>query len=199
MGSLKTHKVKNLIDEYKLTAFVETGLYKGEGLEHAAGFSDFESLVSIDILEQWILKGQKKFKDDSRIHLLLGTSFSMLKESAPLVEGHRVLWWLDAHLPESCMGNRMVFKGNKIYDDETTFPLERELEAILSTHDFQKDVFLMDDLRIYENGDYDWGNWNTKGRYNDPGNADFVERLLGDTHTVMKGTLDHGFIKAVPK
>lgn len=197
MGSLSTHPIASLVGEYALTAFVETGLYKGEGLTFAAKLP-FKRLVSIDILQQWVDKGKETFKGDARVELLQGNSFDVMPEALELVKGHRVLWWLDAHLPEACIDNKMEFTGNKIFNDEMTFPLQGELETIAKERDISGDVFLIDDLRIYEDGDYTWGNWKTKGNYNDPGDISFVSTLLGKTHTIEKGTKDHGFLRAMP-
>jgi hypothetical protein len=200
MGSITKHDIAGYIEKYDLSAFVETGLYKGNGLTHAATFPQFQKLVSIDILPQWIKRGLKLFAADKRITLLLGNSFEVLPEALAVVEGHSTFWWLDAHLPESCMDKqgKMEFEGTELYDDSTTFPLAKELEVIL-TRDISHDVFLIDDLRIYENGNYYFGNWKTRDKYNAPDGADFVEELLGDTHTIARGNAEHGFIIAEPR
>lgn len=201
MGSLKNHDVGSLVEKHGLLAFVETGLYLGEGLAHAQTFPQFEKLVSLDIHVKWIVEGQEKF-NDPRITLLIGSSLDVLPKVLELVGDRPVLWWLDAHLPELSTEKHFDRKrepqGNKVFDDNTTFPMQGELEIITTRRDFARDVFLMDDLRMYENDSFGWGSWKHRDKYN-PGNSDFVETLLGETHTITRGLEEHGFLVAVPK
>ncbi len=207
MGNLREHPIGDWIEQYGLTAFVETGTYRGVGLYHAQQ-QPFEKLVSIDINEVWIER-QRVFEKDSRIKLLLGSSFQMIPEAIKIVGDRPVLWWLDAHLPEPCadesnqfLTGRLKYEGNKIYGDDETFPLQKEIEAIVnSDRDHSRDVFLIDDMRVYETGDYGWGNWDPEEKklYEAPEDATFVDRLLASTHEVKRDQRDHGYGIGFPK
>jgi hypothetical protein len=200
MGDLKNHDLEPYIRRCGLTSFAETGLYKGDGLKYAAGFS-FTTLVSIDIESEWYELGLKMFKDDYRVHLLLGDTSSSMEEIIAVLDGP-TLWWLDAHLPEShIISGRPVFDGNKKYGGVTTFPLESELRSIGELRDFSGDVFIIDDLRIYEDADYRWGPWKKeeKAKYTDPGSSSFIDDILGETHNIERSLNDHGYAVAEPK
>lgn len=201
MGSLSKHNLGTYILKHGLTSFAETGLYKGEGLEYAASFPEFTSLVSIDIEQKWYELGIEKFNCDPRITILLGDSIFMIEEMLDTLDGP-TLWWLDAHLPESHIGGGdPTFEGNKIYGGLTTFPLESELRDIGQLRDFSSDVFIIDDLRIYEDADYRWGSWKKeqKARYTDPGASTFIDEILGKTHNIERSLDDHGYAVAEPK
>lgn len=204
MGRLHFHDVQAWIDEYNLSAFVETGLEKATSLIHAQTFPELRKLVSIDINQKWINAAIKKgLHNDSRVTLLHGNSFDMLPSAIGVVRGHRVLWWLDAHFPEKYTPNKLDPKKSFVGVPQDThdmmFPVRREVEIITEGRDFSKDLFLMDDLRIYELGEYDGGNWKRRYLYDDPGNSSFAEELLGDTHTITRSGNESGYIIATPK
>ena len=77
-------------------------------------------------------------------------------------------------------------------------PLEIELEIISKTRDISKDIFIIDDLRVYKDGDYeDGGPWvhrKTAGAKN----CDFIEKLIGKTHILVEHNRDQGYIIAFP-
>lgn len=204
MGRLHFHDVQAWINTYELSAFVETGLERGTSLRHAQSFSSFQKLVSIDINEKWINAARKKgVHKDPRVTLLHGNSFDVLPEALDIVQGHRVLWWLDAHFPEKYSSERLdagrSFTGASPEDFAKMFPVKREIEVVVHGRDVSLDLFLMDDLRIYEVGEYDGGNWKRRHLYDNPGNSDFVEDLLGKTHNIARSGKESGYIIATPK
>ena len=95
-----------------------------------------------------------------------------------------ILFFLDAHFPGADFG----LAG---YEDETNedirIPLQKEMETIVSLRgaDIKKDVFIIDDLRIYEDGPYEAGPWELKEKLGGHG-IEFVYDLFAATHYIEK-------------
>ncbi len=168
MSRIEKIDLGDLIGQYGLAGFVETGLKRGEGLGYAMSFP-FEKLISIEIHGIYIRMNQAKTKDP-RVILLEGSSAKMLPTAVDLVEGLSVLWWLDAHLPTK-YAQRPI--GNTPID--LTFPLETELKSLLELRDCSGDVFLLDDMHFFRNEEL-------KREYGDPGDGSFIADLLESTH-----------------
>lgn len=80
-------------------------------------------------------------------------------------------------------------------------PLEEELSIIANNKDISNDVFIIDDLRIYEEGPFRGGNFPLVAR---PDNweftgIDFVYDILIETHNVKKNYNNEGYIICEPK
>jgi hypothetical protein len=73
------------------------------------------------------------------------------------------------------------------------------MEVIASRKQQYKDIILVDDLRIYEEGDFDSGN--LPGNVLPPKvrNTQFAEALFGDTHQIIKSFRDEGYLILLPK
>ncbi len=204
MGDLNHFNLTRLTKKHGLSSFVETGTYKGSGLRAAAAIKTFEKIVSMDISAEWIEFNTSFAKKDSRITLLKGPSKEMMSTAIEIIEDRPTLWWLDAHLPEACVNKsgRKKFDGDQSLGKEYTFPLEDELKIITEARrDHSKDLFVCDDLRIYESGDFYFGNWKPreKALYADaPSSADFIFDLLKETHSVKRDYRDHGYVIAYP-
>jgi hypothetical protein len=206
MSRLEKLDIGSFIEQYELTAFVETGLWRGYGLAHAMTFP-FSKLFSIEINSQSIRWNRSKTKD-SRVTLLLGSSIDMLPTAIDAVEDLRVLWWLDAHfqyppgksLPHNpdapfegeCLEPRTDTVESVLPDPRSQaatldhspqrrwplnmiFPLQTELETIRRLRNCERDVFLIDDLWMYNSA-------RSKEKWGDPGDLNFLEDLLGSTH-----------------
>ena len=59
------------------------------------------------------------------------------------------------------------------------------------------DVFVIDDLRVYEDGPFETGNWAERGLYGGDGIA-FIEELFEDTHYVVRSYNKQGFVMLFP-
>ncbi|MCE2680777.1 MAG: hypothetical protein LW629_10090 [Burkholderiales bacterium] len=117
--------------------FVETGLYRGDGVD-AALRSGFKKIYSIEPVQEFIDKCTVRFKkhvDSGSVKLVQGGSETELKKVLDEVTGP-VVYWLDGH-----------FQGVKQGEEENC-PLNKEIDAILARADFSRDVILIDDLRL---------------------------------------------------
>ena len=144
MGYLFHHDLKAYNTKYNLNTFVETGVWKGDGVAHALDVG-YEKIYSIELLDQFYNGAVERFKNDENITIIKGNTLNEMPDllfRIPLEHG--ILFWLDAHLPSHYL------RGE--YDHDTEFPLEKELKLIQTTRRNKEDVFIIDDLRIYEHG-----------------------------------------------
>lgn len=187
MGQLKRWPVERLVSDHSLVNFVETGTWKADGLLHAMR-SPFLNLFSIEVDQLlWSVAIDRVMFEqpgDVRWDIRLGES---LKEVAFILDGLTgpTLWWLDAHLPERYGGA-----------GPPRLPLADEVQLIVDHgRDHSKDVFIMDDWRLYER--YAYGNGNFPGGpVADPAP---IRQALAATHHLNVSALDEGYMVAKPK
>ena len=213
MGTLKKHDVSSLQDNYNLINYVETGTGEGECLEHAIIHS-FTNFHSIEIYDQVYLKAKEKFDILSSLcrkecKLYHGSSVDKLPEVLSLIEGP-TLFFLDAHFPGADFRHE---RYDAIKEDEIRIPLKVELETIIRMKDISKDVFIIDDLWLYEDANYQTGTLNDHLDKHFPGlgytreelsggqNSDFIYELFAqtDTHDIKKDYRDQGYLVLTPK
>lgn len=158
MGSLSNFNstcvsISELKSKYDLNVFVETGCFKGNTLRYVQDFK-FDRLYSCDIDKEMI---DICSNISPNLELFHCTSTEFLEQLLPKLDQDRVLFFLDAHLPEHDKNN-----GEKWIESELNFPLEQELEIINKYRKGKKDVIICDDLRIYEYGPFEGGNWDKR-------------------------------------
>ena len=187
MGSIASHDIKALKEEFQLEYFVETGAFKGAAISHALQFG-FKELFSSEIMRERFEEVQKKFYPVPNVHIYNSASTDFLNSIASLITGTRCLFWLDAHFVPS------VTNG----DQQISVPLEQELEIISKKPGFQDDVIIMDDLRIYKDGPFQNGNWIERKSF-DVGDEKFIYRIMGNTHDIIELYNDTGYVICKPK
>ena len=131
-------KVKQWVEDYKLTTFVETGCFEGSTLEF------FTSLglkcYSCDINSDYVKNCENKFPDAT---IYLGESVSFFKEWLPKIT-ERSYFWLDAHHPA-------MYQRPKLFTMDNYFPLFQELQLIKELKpNYQYDIILCDDINTVE-------------------------------------------------
>jgi len=175
--------------------FVETGTGDGSSCRHVAGAVKNINIHTIEYVPE-ILEKTKAVLGPlyANINFHLGSSKDVLAELVPTLRGG-TLFWLDAHFPGADYG---LASYDSFEDKTIRIPLEVELETICSLRDISKDVFVMDDLRIYEDGPFEEGNWTGRKILGGVG-IDFIRKLLEITHNIEKSYSQQGFIIARPK
>ena len=183
MGVLTDHDLVYYKTTHDLIGFIETGFEKGAGCAHALD-SGFEDITSIEISEEYVKNGNIFY--GNLMDIIKGDSSQVLPELLEMYPTNiNVLFWLDAHLPG--------WPNKEAEDTDTCFPLQKELEAIKEFR-LGKDVIIIDDLRIYENGPYEAGNW---GEFQI--GIQFIKDLFEETHNFIKDYRKQGYLILIPK
>lgn len=186
MGELNQHA----LDHYDCNIFIETGTGKAVGTSHAVSYLQFKALHSIEIM-QVLHEYAKNSLKDPRLTYHLGHSVETLDKILPSIDKNdRIMFWLDAHFPGADYQ-----LAPYVYDDEN-MPLDKELQIILKHRKNCRDTFIIDDLRFYEDGDFQLGNFDL-GRPKQ--GIKFIEDLLGQTHSIKRDYRHQGFLILEPK
>jgi hypothetical protein len=138
MSTLRHLPVLDLKEHFKLTTFVETGTFEGDGLQHAVDCG-FDLCFSCDLCEEFVVKANERFAKEATVYISAMDSVSFLK-TIPECAGPR-LYWLDAHQP-SLYGLEET--------EATRFPVIQELEVIKQRKGFERDVIMIDDLIVIQ-------------------------------------------------
>jgi hypothetical protein len=193
MGSINKFDIIKIASEYDLTVFVETGTFMGDAIESLRHLNKFNKLISIEIKKEFADNAKKRFESFDFVEIIEGDSAQKLIEIIEKIKDERVLWWLDAHLPDH-------------YDSSANnlepFPLHKELDNIFCNRNVENDFFIIDDLRIYEKADFKSGNWD-KCSYSKwescNENSKFIDKMFEETHIIEKSYEDEGYIIIKPK
>lgn len=194
MGSINRFDLNKLIKKYNVQYFFETGTWKGDGLAYASKFP-FKKLLSCEIMEEIYHKANNRFKNHNNIQIKLGASEEALASLNNEITGN-CLFWLDAHYPGAEEG---LHTYNEIKNETIRLPLHKELLLINELRSNYKDLILVDDLRIYEDGPYKKGNMPDNIIPPSIRNIDFAYDLFAATHEIIKLHNDHGYLIIIPK
>ena len=194
MGQLnEAIQVKNVFDFYNIDNFVETGTGAAEVVRSISNIKSDLSIHTIEIIEEIFNKNKISHSYLTNVNWHLGQSSEVMPEILPQLEGN-TLFWLDAHFPGADLG--LASYGDE-EDLDKRLPLRSELEIIVEGRDVSNDVFVIDDLRIYEDGPFETGNWAERNLYGGDGIA-FIEDLFEDTHFVVRSYNKQGFVILLP-
>lgn len=193
MGAIYKHDINKIKDTFNCSYYIETGTGEGICLSHALTH-DFKQFFSIEIYDQIYELAKKKFKSYDNCEIIKGNSFDILPNILKLCDGN-ILFFLDAHFPGADF-NYESYDGEKNKDKR--LPLEKELDVINENYDINKCVFIVDDLRIYEDGPYEGGNWGDRTKIGGNG-IQFVYDMFEKTHTIEKDFRDQGYLIIKPK
>ena len=194
MGQLnEAIQIKNVLDFYDIKNFVETGTGQAEVVQTVVEADDTLNIHTIEVIPEIYDKNKINFSYLKDVNWHLGTSFDILPEILPDLKG-TTLFWMDAHFPGADFG--LSSYGDE-KDDDKRLPLKKELETIVANRDVTNDVFVIDDLRIYEDGPFGDGNWEDREKYGGDG-IEFIEELFEETHYVVKSYNAQGSILLFP-
>lgn len=206
MGALREHDLSPLIEKFNLEYYFETGTGKGECLSHALQYS-FKEYYTVDIDEELVEEVYTKVNGCGKdINLLVGKSTDILDEYVPqLPEGSPTLFFLDAHFPGADF-HKCTYEESIRTHMKDAFPLEKEVDIIMSKRDTSKDVFIIDDFILYEEGDYDCIKHNCVWKYewlqeelDLKTNSKFLYDAFEKTHNLEKDLRSQGYMIITPK
>ena len=164
----KCKNIQQLKNEHNSSVFVETGCFLGNSLSFVLDM-DFEHVYSCDIDQEMINHCMNRFKHKP-LSISLMPSVDFLSDLVPkLHKVESIMFYLDAHLPEHDKNS-----GTVLLDSYLNFPLEEEIYIIKHYRPRKDDVIIVDDLRIYEDGNFEGGNWKERHRFNL--NLDFINQ-----------------------
>ena len=194
MGQLnEAIEVKNVLDFYEIKNFVETGTGIAEVVRSVHDVDSSLNIHTIEVVPEIYDQNKIKFSYLKSVNWHLGQSAEVLAEVVPTLEGN-TLFWMDAHFPGADFG--LSSYGDE-KDMDKRLPLKKELETIVAGRDVSNDVIVIDDLRIYEDGPFETGNWDERTKYGGDG-IEFIEKLFEDTHYVGRSYNKQGFVILFP-
>ena len=193
MGSLDKHDIEYIKTKYNLDIYIETGTGSGQCLDYALQYK-FDSFHSVEINLNLFSEAIYKYKTNVNCYIYKGNSFTVLPDILNCINSN-VLFWLDAHFPGADFGMAEYGSTN---DYNTRIPLEKELRTIKENKNISKDVFIIDDLRIYEDHQYMGGNWPSRKLLGGEG-IGFIFELFEDTHNIQRDFRDQGYVIITPK
>ena len=117
--------------------FVETGSYKGEGIQKALE-AKFKNIISVEITPLYFDLCVKKFKQNKNVKIIMGDSSKDLGNIISKIKSS-ITFWLDGHYTE----NTTLFS-----EEAGWFPLMQELEAI-KNHKIKKHTIIVNDMRCF--------------------------------------------------
>lgn len=150
----------------------------------------------MDIVASEIERLRPPFRCDPRIQLFAGRSVDIMRQVLPQVPGN-IIFWLDAHFPGA---HHQIQKYDSESDLDVRLPLEKELALIKQLRPGKRDVILIDDLRIYEKGNYEEGNLSDLG-LESLGKFDsrFLYSTFEETHHAHRILKNTGYLMLLPK
>lgn len=194
MGSIKRFDLGRIILEYKTPNFFETGTFRGDGVEYALK-SPFKTITSVEIIPEIAEEAKNRFSSLDKIEIIKNDSASALEHKIPELNGN-CIFWLDAHFPGADAG----LTGYDADSDEILrLPLINEIEIIHRLRKKFKDVLIIDDLRIYEEGPFENGNVPVDALPLAERNIQFIYKYFGQSHFILRSYLDEGYILVFPK
>jgi hypothetical protein len=127
------------LKDYVNPVFVETGTYKGEGVQYALD-AGFEKIYSIEISQNLYRESRDRFIDNLSVVLFCGDTRETLW---PIIEPitDRITFFLDSH------GLTWADDTEGLKGKLDEYPLMREL-AIIAKHRRKDHTIIIDDMRI---------------------------------------------------
>lgn len=198
MGNVSNFNLQKYIDDYQTNIFLETGVGLGFSLKHAQKFN-FWHLISIGLDLKEVNNAKHQFSKDKRVTIFHESSVQVLRNVLPRIK-QNIVFWLDAHLPSSYFYISSIAEKLHLSPHlNLCFPLEEELNLIFRLRWLYKDIILIDDLSMYENGLFDSGN--LYGRiypYLKSKRLFFLNKFAKKYH-IHKLYNDNGYIEMLPK
>lgn len=194
MGMLHRFDLQRIVREYKLHFLFESGTFRGDALVYALD-APFEKMISVEIVPEIADAARRRFEMEPRVEILTADSLSALEQTLPHLKGNG-LFWLDAHFPGADAGLTSYDNCN---EEELRLPLKRELQIIKRLRPRGKDVFILDDLRIYEDGPFRNGNVPDDAKPSLNRSLQFVYDLFGRSHIILKSYMDEGYTLLFPR
>ena len=182
------------IGVYDCDVFFETGTGTGTSLAYALESGSFNKLFSVEVHKGTAERAASRFRSHTNVKIINSDSISALRACLPEVTREsRILFFLDAHFPGEVDRSFAGYKS--AVPTKMKLPLPEELEVIAEIRPTSRDVIIIDDLRIYEDGPFEAGNMPDWAETLDTRekNIDFVRRIFPKRH-VRKYYWNQGYV-----
>lgn len=194
MGSIKRFDLNRIIKEFRTSYFFETGTFWGDGVAYALK-SPFKKVISVEIIPEIADKARQRFSNNKLVEIIESSSEDALTNRISQIDGNCV-FWLDAHFPGADAG---MNNYDENMNDSLRLPLNIEIEIIHKLRKKYRDVLIIDDLRIYEEGPFMNGNVPTDALPPGDRNIDFIFASYRSTHVILRCYFDEGYILLFPR
>lgn len=196
VGVLSDFDLAGLIRDWGCRYLVETGTGAGNNVEFAAQYS-FDQIYSIESKHAAALQAGLRFSKNQAITIIHGKNERGLTEAlGEIPVACPVIFCLGGHRPGA---EFQSFPGTDPAGIPPILPLERILRLLSGQRDVSRDIFLIDDLRLYEDGAFEDGpcplDQRPAAEYR---HTRFVEDLLGSTHRLERSSRRSGYLCAYP-
>ena len=191
-------KLKEVVETFNIKNFVETGTGMGDSLSSIIELNvEDMNIYTIEVIDEIYNILIEKFGNIKNVDLIKGYTHVEMPKILQKLSSSPTLFWNDAHFPGADYRiNGATYSSEP--DRVKRIPLETELRIIKeSGRDISKDVFVLDDLRIYKDGPYQNGSWDMREVLGD-NNIDFVYNLFKETHIIIESYLSEGYIILFP-
>lgn len=191
-------KSKDAFIFFDIKNFVETGTGIGTTLRKVIEDKpELLNIYTIELMDELYNNLIEEFGSFSFVNLIKGLSKEELEKLMKVLSPEPTMFWLDAHFPGADFGiNNLNYFSES--NPEINTPLESELKEIVkSKRDISKDIFIIDDLRIYKDGPYSNGNWEPRKIIGGDG-IEFIFNLFEKTHHIVESYKDEGYILLFP-
>jgi hypothetical protein len=198
MGELVIFDLNQFIENFGCKTYIETGTGMGVCLSHALKYP-FTEFYSIELDGDLANDASVKFPKANIIH---NYSSKGLKELLPKINDNPVLFFLDAHFPGADF-HKMSYEESIREFKEEAFPLLNEIKIIKSLRDISKDVFIIDDWKLYdESYNYEFPGWDYKNLQQELNlitKSNDITNEFKDTHNYKVNIRHQGFLIVTPQ
>lgn len=201
MGELHIIDLKQFIDENKCKIYIETGTGICVCLQHALKYN-FKKFYSVDIDEEIYLSAKSKITD-SRVKFYNKNSVEALVEILDVIpKDEPILFFLDAHFPGADF-HKITYEESIRQYKEKSMPLLDEIKTIKKNRDINKDVFIIDDWKLYDDSlKYEFPGWDYKHVQIEENVNNSKEEILFEfekTHKHFINLRHQGFLILTPR
>lgn len=194
MGCITRFDLQRIIEDFGTVVFFETGTWKGDAVAYALKFP-FGKIYSVEIIPAVATRAGERFSDEQRVEIFEGSSYDILKERLGSIK-ENCLFWLDAHYPGADEG---LVEYDAHEDEDLRLPLEKEIQLIRTLRKGFRDVIIIDDLRVYEDGNYEKGNAPVDTLPKKIRGIQFIDENFGQSHSFVRSYQDEGYLLLFPK
>lgn len=199
MGTLSRLGLPGLVRAHGLNTLVETGTGHGHSLLAALQVPELVDIRSIEIDHETYHRNRVVFATEPRVRLYWGDSTDLLEEIAVELDAldRRVLWFLDAHFPGS---GRLDPLPMTVAEQSPAMlvPIAGEVSVIREHRDLSGDVIVVDDLCLFEPGNYETDAAELRAALAFQGGLAWLDDLLKETHRCERILRDGGYLVALP-